>query len=927
MTNKLILGLTILLATGCGQTSDQQAQSAALSSMSTCGGQRKAAVDPTNIDIKGASTANPGDAALYALTEDVSCNADQEVAWRTVAGGTGQAKGSAFVASFKKPGEYVVAAKITDPHSSTPFEVSTKTIVSADLKLTGPQYGMAELEHHFEVVIPADLTLAAAQWNFGDGNQTNGPAVVDHTYMSAGTFTVTVNVMTTNGDNATLTHKIIVLPPTDGLECVRELTTSGPTQANVKTPVTMSVYMPACVSFRVGSVRWNFGDAGEPGTSQTVSHTYTQAGNYTVSVSLYGRDGSQTAPILTLTRQIEVLPGEGEPEPEVPVEPDQCSTVGQTTVSQGEIYGEEVACGIKGKKTMSYRDSITQECRMVGEVKRWVESSRSKELTNEGECRGQACELPPDAMRGVDVVAMDILLIGGKYYLSHNGSKTFYSSQIPNGACSSVAQTRTCSNGVLGGSATNVFLMCNNGCAGVGPHGTVQTGVVVGETSVPKVCAYGETGVTDLFNVVADKTCDNGEVSTSNSRNGVIKTPGLCPTYSYVGTENYSACSADCGGKQTRVFECRDNTGAWAPALRCGENVPREERLCDGNPDAVKRSESTTSDEEAGSSVKCPSNQIGTIVNKRTVTTTKNYACVNHAVSLASTDVVPSAWVEERYCKQLVASRCSQDSLSNDQANGRYKWLLKCRADVPAIDDFLHAFESYEKMTVYKMENLVLNGRIVYPTFLDAKGKPWIAPKTESGSCSVPTGTYIATVCLASCATPEQMIMGENDKGKLEYASFIDSWQAQFKRVGTLGERSEMNSRAVVKTAVDQWVTELVDGNHQILEFRTRSGGSLRLTPNHPVLAVDGRMKLAGDFKVGDSLVKLGGQRDPIVSIRPLNHYGKVYNLFVKSDEPKRNIVVTNGYLNGTAFFQNEGADQMNRQLFRNRLVRGVFGK
>ncbi len=118
---------------------------------------------------------------------------------------------------------------------------------------------------------------------------------------------------------------------------------------------------------------------------------------------------------------------------------------------------------------------------------------------------------------------------------------------------------------------------------------------------------------------------------------------------------------------------------------------------------------------------------------------------------------------------------------------------------------------------------------------------------------------------------------------------------------------------------------ELFDTEHKVIDFHMRSGRVLRVTPNHPVLAADGSMKRADEFKVGDSLVELGGRLDPIVSLVANMHFGKVYNVFVKSSEPQRNVVVTNGYLNGTAFFQNEGASHLNKVLLRKKLLRGVF--
>lgn len=913
----------------CSQ-SNTGTQSNALSSLSSCSGSQKPAINPEGLEINGASSAQKGAPARYALSQDLSCNQGQTVTWKAVAAGANlTTTGSSYVANFQKSGEYVVSASITDPASSSPYIVSTKTIVSSDLLINAPDISMAEINTHLSLAVPAGMTLASAVWNFGDASGTvSSLAEQDHTFWAAGDYTVSVNVVDANGDTATLTHNIHVLPPTDGLECVTQLATSGPTTAAAGNPVTVSVFIPQCVAFRLGAVAWNFGDNTALNSNQTATHTYAAAGNYTVTLTLLNKQGET---FLTLTRTMVITAVGTDPDvpQDPPVDPGTCSTVGMTQIIDGDIMSEEVACGVQGTKTVSYRNHTTQTCQLVNEVKKWVNTSTSKEVLSEGPCKGQACELPAQAMTGVDQIAMGIVIIGGKYYLPDGTSKTFYSSQTPNGACSEVATTRSCNNGVLGGSTSNVFLLCHNGCAGVGPHGTTVSGVVVGEVSVPKTCQYGETGVNDIYNQIADKMCQDGVVKTTEVRQGTIKTAGMCPTYSWSGTENFGACSADCGGNQTRMFECRDSNGAAAPAARCTGMAPVETRICDGNPDAVNRSESSTATEDASSSTTCPANQIGSIQKTREVVTTKTYACINHAVALASTSVVPGPWVEESYCKELVPHRCSQDSLSNEQANGRFLWLEKCRASVPMIDDFLTAFAKFEKATIYKQDNLILNGRIVYPTFMDASKKPekaWIAPTTKSASCVVPPKVYVATVCLASCFTPEQQIMGQKEAtGSLNYAKIYDAWDQQFKFAATLGSNSTMRSKEVKKTPVDQWVTELIDTNHDILVFTMKSGRQLRLTPNHPVLNDQGAMQSADQFKKGDNLVALGGQFDPIVNIEKIVYFGKVYNVFVKSAAIQNNVIITNGYLNGTAFFQNEGAMYLNRKLLRDQLIKGAL--
>ncbi|HMN68133.1 MAG TPA: PKD domain-containing protein, partial [Bdellovibrionales bacterium] len=639
---RLLFASVLFVSLGCSKTGvggDQM--SSTLNSQQKCSeAAKKAGSDPDKLKIEGGGNVAPGDAAHYRLSEDLSCATDKTVEWHTVAGGRSVANtGTSFVSSFSKPGEYVVAAQISTAGSSQTHEVSAKTVVATQVALNGPQVGMAELEHHYELVVPAGVILASAAWNFGDGSPVvNSLAAQDHTFWAVGQYTVTVTVVTNAGETQTISQSIKVLAPTDGMECVRDLTTSGPTEGVVNQPVTMSVYIPPCMTIRMRALSWNFGDGTARDANQTVQHAYTSAGTYNVSLDIF-TTASATVPLVTLTRTIEIVAVDVEPEPEPEPQPGQCATLGQTRESNGDIYTEEKECGINGKRTDSYRDRIVETCQQVGTLKKWMETSRSKELLNEGACEGMSCELPAEAMTGVDAILMGIVQVNGKYYLLDGGSKTFYSSQSPAGNCSEVAQLRRCDNGVFSGSSTHKFLLCNNGCEGVGPHGTVQSGVIVGETKVPKACEYGETGIFDTFHTVADKTCDRGTVTTSNTRTGGLKTGGVCPTYGWQPSEAYSACSANCGGVQTRIFECKSPLGETVANSRCAGQAPVETRVCDGNPEAVRRSESATVIEDGSASATCPANQIGEVVRKRESTTTKVYACINHAVALESETV------------------------------------------------------------------------------------------------------------------------------------------------------------------------------------------------------------------------------------------------------------------------------------------------
>ena len=401
--------------------------------------------------------------------------------------------------------------------------------------------------------------------------------------------------------------------------------------------------------------------------------------------------------------------------------------------------------------------------------------------------------------------------------------------------------------------------------------------------------------------------------------------PPVPTTYQWTASQAWSTCSADCGGVQTQIYECRDNKGQLASNELCSGQMPKVTRVCDGNPTASMRTEETDDEEDGPSSTACPANQIGVIQKTRTKHTKTTYACLDHVVKVSDTTVTRTEWHEETYCRDYVAHRCSQDSLSNDQAYGRYQWMAKCQDKVPAIKEYLKAATANH----CGLDDISTSKRLIYPTFMNTATtpeQPWIAPISADQPCRVPPKAYVAAVCLSSCATPEQQILADaKANSKMAYTPFQQALEGKYEYAATLKANSAMASKQLQKSKIDQWVTELIDTDHAILQFRTASGGSLRVTPNHPIVADDGSVRLADTFKVGQNLVQLGGHLDRIVGIDNQVFHGKVYNLFVESADPVQNVVVTQGFLNGTAFFQNEGASNLNRSLLRTKLCAGAL--
>ncbi|MCE3010146.1 MAG: PKD domain-containing protein [Proteobacteria bacterium] len=909
LTSRLwLIGLGVLTVAACspaGVTESASSVSGLSASLDCQGG--TVSVSERDLAVIGKLGVQVGDSVTYSLPESAGCVASK-VEWVT-----SQSKAlledSSLVTEFEKPGQYVVGAQLTTKSGQVQWLGAATTVVVADeMKISAPQIGFEMVETNFQVVIPQGMNIQNVAWNFGDGSNGSGTATMK-VYSSQGSFLVTAVVTDVGGRTVTLQQPIQILPLADELFCAGDLAISAPSEVSAGDPGTYTVVIPSCLNNYSPQVSWRMGD-GTRLSGNSVDHTYAASGERVIQVSI--RLSHPLVTTLNLTHAVTVISSD--------VDLNKCLQLGEQRERFSENTEEMVACGQNGQRKDTYRNRIVEKCDLVGEYLDWTLVSSARELVSQGTCENQSCQLT---------------LSSGEVRTLQNGeSLTLYSEKTPVGSCSENSQVRTCNNGVVSGTDFFKELNCNSGCGDFGRHGTQVIGIVIGQTQVQKQCQFGEQGIFDTFTQIADRVCDNGSVTESNARQGTLTLSGSCPVYNWVGTDNYTACTADCGGEQARLFECRNDKNELVDEVRCASQKPVETRICDGNPQAVRKTEVKVTEEDGGQSATCPSNQIGVIMKYREVTTTVQYACLNHQVGVESEDVSYGPWIEEKYCRDFVARRCSHDSLSIQQAQGRYEWMVKCQDQVPMIKEFLTEFEDVKVANKDRNGNTstwTLNGkgRKLYPTFMNRATTPekvWKAPVSKTASCEVPNTVYVAAVCVASCATPEQEIIAQAKANqKLGKVSFIEALTQNYGFVGTLASNRSMAEKQIKKTKVDQWVTELVDSEHQILNFKMKSGGTLRITPNHPLVSAEGFMKMAEEFRVGDSLVKLGGQLDEITQIVPEIYFGKVYNVFVKSNALHHNIVVTNGYLNGTAFYQNEGAKNLNKALFRKKIIKGAF--
>ena len=113
-------------------------------------------------------------------------------------------------------------------------------------------------------------------WDFGDGSSSNSSNPY-HTYTSAGNFTVTLKVTNSFGCTKAFS-KLRYINVSNGVKAGFTHTTVGKCSAPVTVNFSNTTTGPGTITYN-----WDFGD----GTSNTVanpSHTYTNAGTYTVSL-------------------------------------------------------------------------------------------------------------------------------------------------------------------------------------------------------------------------------------------------------------------------------------------------------------------------------------------------------------------------------------------------------------------------------------------------------------------------------------------------------------------------------------------------------------------------------------------------------------------------------------------------------------------
>ncbi len=271
---------------------ENQAPTASMTAEPTSG------TTPLDVDFDGSASADPdGSIASYA--------------WDFGDGASGD--GTTPTHTYTGAGTFTATLTVTDDDGAVGTTSETITVnkpdnvpPTASFTVT-PQSGEAPLDVTFDASASTDPDgdIVSYAWDFGDGQSGDGSGPL-HTYAEPGTYTATLTVADDEGATAVATHTISVavpnVPP-------RASFSAEPDSGSAPLTVKFDASASGDEDGSIATFEWSFGDGSE-GSGEQPSHTYTGAGEFTVSLKVTDDDGATDASLKT----IHVTPANQAPE-------------------------------------------------------------------------------------------------------------------------------------------------------------------------------------------------------------------------------------------------------------------------------------------------------------------------------------------------------------------------------------------------------------------------------------------------------------------------------------------------------------------------------------------------------------------------------------------------------------------------------------
>ncbi len=169
--------------------------------------------------------------------------------------------------------------------------------------------GTAPLAVSFDAGASHDIdgTIDSYQWDFGDGD-TGAGSTVNHTFVGAGTYTVSLEVTDNGSATGTVAASITVDAPADNAQGIQTTSsnilpqaviTAAPTPAD-HTNIAFDAYSSTDADGSIISYKWNFGD-GDTATGDYAEHKYLNPGDYNVVLTVVDDTNASSQDSMTIS--------------------------------------------------------------------------------------------------------------------------------------------------------------------------------------------------------------------------------------------------------------------------------------------------------------------------------------------------------------------------------------------------------------------------------------------------------------------------------------------------------------------------------------------------------------------------------------------------------------------------------------------------
>ncbi len=188
------------------------------------------------------------------------------------------------VVSYTGPGIYTVTLTASNGVSQSTYSSVIKVYANPAASFSlNPPSGCYPLTVQFTDSSTAGTgNIASRNWDFGDGSPFSTNQNPSHVYDSAGTFSIKLSVVNTAGCASSASNTVV---------------TDQGVMVNFSADKTFSCSAPSTVQFTATTssnqniaYQWDFGD-GSVGAGKTIAHTFTQKGNYTITLTAAAGNG------------------------------------------------------------------------------------------------------------------------------------------------------------------------------------------------------------------------------------------------------------------------------------------------------------------------------------------------------------------------------------------------------------------------------------------------------------------------------------------------------------------------------------------------------------------------------------------------------------------------------------------------------------